>query len=269
MTALKIVTYNLRCLYNSEYDGMNSFIHRAALMLDKINEERPDVICFQEASDEIRAFLKRYLVDYDTVGHGRLADYSGEGLCISYRRDTMELFALEQFWLSETPHVPASRYEDQSEYPRICPHALIKHKDMKYPLRFFNIHLDHISDEARALGMRQILERATEADSELSVPTFILGDFNALPDSLPIKMCNEYIPYPIADITSHIDETFHDFGRLGREAGAELWKIDYIFITEKLADKVTRVYRWEEKSNGIYLSDHYPIACEITLDDEM
>lgn len=267
MTNLKLVTYNMRCPYDT-YDGVNAFIHRAGMMLDKIRIEQPHIICFQEISDAIREFLRRYLVGYDLAGHGRLSDWRGEGLCIAWRRDSMELFALEQFWLSPTPQKPGSRYENQSEYPRICPRAVLRHKDMKTPVRIFNVHLDNESEEARDSGIRQILEQAEAENRVMACPTFIMGDFNSQPDSRCIQLCSNRLTFPLVDLTDGLDVTFHDFGGTGRAAYSRGWKIDYIFADPATAKKVRRVYKWEDEKNGIYLSDHYPICCEISFDSD-
>ncbi len=262
MAYLKIVTFNLRTLYDT-YDGVNSFIHRAGMILDKINEEKPHVICFQECSPKIRRFLKNYLVDYDIVGHGRNADYSCESLCAAWRRDVMELYGLEQFWLSPTPSVPGSRFENQSEYPRICTKVIVKHKDIASPIRFFNIHLDHESEEARILGMKLVLKKVSDENSAIDYPTFIMGDFNSQPDSEPISICNNYTAYPMVDLTKDLGATFHDFGGTGHTEYSRGWKIDYIFASSEIAEKVKNVTKWEDNKNGIYLSDHYPVCCEL------
>ena len=171
MKNLKIATFNLRTLYDN-YDGVNSFIHRAGLILDKINEEKPHVICFQEVGERIRSFLEKYLVDYNLVGHGRLSDFSSEGLGTAYRKDSMELFGLEQFWLSPTPLIPGTRYEIQSEYPRTCICTTLKHKNKKTPIRLYNVHLDHKSDEARILGIKQIVEKVKNDNEVVQYPSY-------------------------------------------------------------------------------------------------
>ncbi|MGN1059111.1 MAG: endonuclease/exonuclease/phosphatase family protein [Clostridia bacterium] len=265
MTNLKLVTYNMRCPYDT-YDGVNAFIHRAGMMLDKIRAEQPHVICFQEVSDAIREFLRTYLVGYDLAGHGRLADYRGEGLCVAWRRDSMELFGLEQFWLSPTPLVPGSRFANQSEYPRICPRVLLRHKDMETPIRIFNVHLDNESDEARFLGIQQILERAEAENRAVPCPTFIMGDFNAQPDSRTIQFLNGYAAFPLVDLTDGLGATYHDFGGTGKTGRHRGWKIDYIFTDPATAQKARRVNKWEDEKNGIYLSDHYPVCCEIQFE---
>ena len=57
---LKIASYNLRCIW-TKGDGVNCFLHRAGMVLDKINAEKPDVICFQECIDKKGDFLGKDL----------------------------------------------------------------------------------------------------------------------------------------------------------------------------------------------------------------
>ena len=268
MESLKVVTFNLRTLYDSPHDGINAFIHRAGLILETIDAEKPHVICFQEMGAQIRPFLKKYLVDYHIVGHGRLADYSGEGLGVAYRKDSMDLFELEQFWLSPTPQIPGSRFENQSECPRICIYATLKHKDMKTPIRFYNVHLDHQSDEARVFGIQQVLAKMKQDNSVLPYPTMVMGDFNALPDSQTIAFCKEGKIFPLVDITQEIGATFHDFGGTGKSPLARGTKIDYIFTDPETAKTAKRTYKWEHTKNGIYLSDHYPVCAEFVCIDD-
>ena len=255
---LKIATFNIRTLYSHPIDGANSFIHRAGQILETVRQKAPHVICFQEISPQIREFLDRYLNDYHLVGHGRLADYSGEGLCVAYRKDTMTLLGLENFWLSPTPHVPGSRYEIQSEYPRLCNCVLLKHRDMAQPVKLFNVHLDHESDQARILGIQQILEKVDREQIHSPFPTFILGDFNARPHSETVRYCKEYESYPITDLTADSGTTFHNFGKKD-----DYCKIDYIFADRQTAQRPYTFEKWEDCQHGIYLSDHYPLCCEI------
>ena len=119
-------------------------------------------------------------------------------------------------------------------------------------LRVYNLHLDHISESARRLGMecalRRVREDATKADAEI----VILGDFNARPDSAAISLCKTY---PLIDVTSEIPASFHDFGKRNPPV-----KIDYIFLSDGLASRVSEVSAWTDERNGVYLSDHYPIS---------
>ncbi|MBQ3114670.1 MAG: endonuclease/exonuclease/phosphatase family protein [Clostridia bacterium] len=266
MGKLKIVTFNIRAPYDA-VDGINAFVHRAGLILETIDEEKPDIICFQEMSAKIRPFLKKFLTDYDLVGHGRLADYSDEGLGIAYRKDCLELFGLEQFWLSPTPCIPGSRYEIQSEYPRICVYATLKHKDIKTPIRIYNVHLDHKKDEAKVSGIKLVLEKIEKDNSVMSYPTLLMGDFNAEPDSTPIALCNENKSFPLIDLTKDTGSTFHDYNGTGLAPHARGKKIDYIFADTKTYKTAKQMYKWEHTKNGIHLSDHYPVCVELEYED--
>lgn len=259
----KIVSYNIRTLFSHPIDGVNSFIHRSGMILEKIENERPHVICFQEISEKIRHFLDTYLNGYVLVGVGRLADYSGEGLCIAYRKDCIDLLSLEHFWLSPTPYVPGSRYEIQSQYPRICQTVTVKHKESPLPIRLYNVHLDHISDQARILGIEQILKEVIKANATFSLPVMVMGDFNAYTDSKTVRYCKENKIFPMIDLSEASGATFHDFGKTDDAEEAAGKKIDYIFADLKTAECNYTVTKWEDTQNGIYLSDHYPLCCEI------
>ena len=250
---VKIVTYNLRCVWNT-VDGINNFIHRAGMIYYKINEEKPDIIGFQEAIDKHRDFLIKVFPEYQLVGHLRGEDYEGEGCFVAVRKDTFELLGYETFWMSPTPYVPGSRYENQSTCPRICVVVKVRHKKTNKILRLFDLHLDHVSNEARENGMKCVFDYVKKFNETDKQPLVILGDFNAQPDSGVMQMCNEFPG--ITEVTKDITFTFHAFGI--KES-----KIDYIYMSDDLAKNVKSVSTWDDEDNGIYLSDHYPVCAEL------
>ena len=261
---MKIVTFNIRCVYDGKYDGINSFIHRALFIADKIKSEKPDVIGFQEINEKNLAALELVLPDYLFVGQLRGPEYDGEGLYTAIRKETCSLIGLETIWLSPTPHVPASRFECQSEYPRICTATKIRHKESGRIFRVFNIHLDHVSDEARVLGIKAAVSFMNKFDD--NAPAILLGDFNAHPESETIRFCNENSK--LIDVTKNIKATFHNFFRQGISfdySESALAKIDYIYMSPELADITSSVNIWDDSKHGIYLSDHYPILAEINF----
>ena len=221
---MKIVTFNIRCDFGQ--DGANNFEFRKPLIL---------------------------------VGCGRTADYQDEAMTIAVRNETSELLGLEVFWLSPTPYVPGSRYENQSECPRTCAMAIIKNQDFPGPIRVYNTHLDHIGAQARMKGLSQILRQMEDDSDKLALPSVLMGDFNAYPDSVELTPINDFVSLGLKDITAQIPLTYHNY-HLGQE---ETGKIDYIYITEPF--QVKDVRRWEDEENGVYLSDHYPICAELTL----
>jgi len=146
---MKLVTFNIRCSWDK--DGINNFLHRAGGIACVIKSEKPDVVCFQECTDQIYDLLKTFLPDYHIVFNQRNADLKGEGLATALRKDSAELLGLESFWLSPTPYLPGSRYEEQSLCPRICQCVTVRCEDKIF--RVYNVHLDHKSDLARRLGI--------------------------------------------------------------------------------------------------------------------
>lgn len=257
MANMKIVSFNLRCVWQG--DGINAFVFRAGMIYDKIMKEMPEVLAFQEASAKHIELLKRMLPEYTFCGQLRSKNYTGEGLYTAVRKDAIDMIAYETFWISPTPYVAGSRFENQSDCPRICVVSQIRHKETGKMLRLYNIHLDHISDLARIEGIKCVFEKMEEWNKKLPLPSVVLGDYNAHPDSETIRFCNEYETPRMFDATKEVPVTFHDFGKQGI-------KIDYIYVTEELKRAFTASGIWDTEIEGIYLSDHYPVWSEFEID---
>lgn len=254
---MKIVTFNLRCVW--EGDGINGFVHRAGMIYDKISSELPEVIAFQEVIPKSLKFLQKAFPEYLFLGQYRGADYSGEGLYTAIKKDSLDIIAFEAFWISPTPYIAGSRFPNQSVCPRICIMTQIRDKKTNRMLRIFNLHLDHISDEARIQGMECIFEQIKIFNNKKELPTVVLGDFNANPESAVIKMCSENTDIVLTDVTSNIDCTFHNFGQ-------KKSKIDYIFISKEIPKQICSAAKWEDMKDGIYLSDHYPVCMNLDME---
>jgi len=249
---MKIVTYNLRCVYRG--DGVNSFVHRAGLILDTLQEETPDIICFQEATEKNIGFLRRYLSPaYTVLLTQREKDLSGEGLAVAYRPDKISLYGLDVFWLSPTPNEIASKFPGQSIHARICQNLLFKNEGSGSLFRLYNLHLEEIREDVRVQQMELVLQRKASE----TVPTLLLGDLNTSPDGNVIPLCKAR---GLVDLTADIPSSFHGFGKRDPYI-----KLDYILTDAATAALVQDVTPWEHCVNGIYLSDHYPIALNIDL----
>ena len=248
---MKLVTFNLRCCWNG--DGINAFPNRAGGILEKIRMERPEILCFQEGIEASIRLLKGALPEYTFIFNQRNADYRGEGMATAFRKDAVDLLGLDCFWLSDTPHTAGSRFEEQSNCPRICQCMLLRANGTMF--RVYNTHLDHVSDKARILGLQAIYKRMAEDRKILPLPVFLLGDFNAEPASDTIRSCSENALFPLVDLTQEIPASFHGFGVCES-------KIDYIYADRDYEKTVTA---WDEMLNGVYLSDHYPLQVEFDL----
>ncbi len=262
MNTVKVVTFNARCVYfdkDNSYDGIRSFVFRAGFIYDKIQSEMPEIILFQEFKREHLDMMRRLLCEYEFIGHFRNEDFGGEGVYTAVRRDKIQVLGFDSYWLSPTPYTPGSRYENQSDCPRTCLTVKVRDIASGKIFRILNTHLDHISDEARILGVRQILNRVCDVTDEDNIPFILGGDFNAKPESDTIKYCNGFDRIKIFDITKDIDVTFHNWGNRSD-------KIDYIYVTSDLKDQVRSVCVWDDEVYGMYLSDHYPVCAQFVME---
>lgn len=254
---MKFVTFNIRC--DTERDGVNRFLYRKGLILDRIDSEKPDIIGFQEMTHPMNAYMREKLayLGYTLVGGGRAADYRGEHNPIAFRTDRYELLGLETSWLSDTPFVPGSRYEIQSDCPRILTHALLRPAEEGDPFHVYNTHLDHRSSPARMQGAARVLSEIVRNDEMRHHPVILCGDMNAVPDADEITVFRAH-PFGLREVTGGIGTTWHDWGR------GNYPQIDYIFV--KGFKPSGDVVLWKEDLNGIYLSDHYPVCIDLELE---
>lgn len=249
---MKFVTFNIRCDFHQ--DGENSFSFRKPLILRTIADKQPDIICFQEVLPHVADWLRENLTGFTTVGCGRSTTLENEQLTVAFRADQYNLMEMHTFWMSETPYVPGSRYEEQSSCPRVCTEVLLYEKETKQVVRVLNVHLDHIGAGARKLGLKQALEHLDTGKLYPQAATIIAGDFNDEPDSIIFEAFNDHPGY--VDVTRNVGRTFHSYGRITDD-----YQIDYIWVRGNL--KCKNVEKWDAEENGLYLSDHYPICAEL------
>lgn len=249
---MKIVTFNIRCDYNQ--DGLNSFQYRKKAITYKIKKESPDIICFQEVLPHVAAWLKETLTDYHMAGCGRSETLEDEQETIAYKKARFDLVAMDSFWLSETPYIPGSRYEEQSICPRVTTEAVLQDLESGKLVRVVNTHLDHQGIKARELGLKQIMEKITNASRFSKAPVILAGDFNAEPEMPEMDIMKAYPDFK--DATASVGGTFHDFETMEKKE-----KIDYIFIQEPLCLK--HAEKWTNCKEHVNLSDHYPVCVEI------
>ena len=253
---MKIVTFNLRC--DNNYDKENRWQFRKGIVLDRIESEQPDVIGVQECQPGMADFLKRHLNGYLFVGCGRDKDYTGENNMVGIRSDRFELMGLETFWLSPTPNVPGSRYPEQSDCPRVCTHVMLRPIDSDRIFHVYNTHLDHVSQQARALGATAIMDHMRRDLAVWPAPVLLMGDMNDYPDSPAIAVFMNDKDHPLINQTPNFPASWHAYGER-MDAG----QIDFILSEGFDAEK--EPVAWSELSYGKYLSDHNALCAYLTM----
>ncbi|MEG0578570.1 MAG: endonuclease/exonuclease/phosphatase family protein [Niameybacter sp.] len=249
---MKFVTFNIRCDYNQ--DRENNFCYRKPFILEKLKQESPDIICFQEVLPHVADWLKEDLTDYYVLGCGRDANLEDEQTAVAFKKLKYQLIGMHTFWLSPTPYVPGSRYDKQSICPRTCTEVVLQDVASKEMFRVLNTHLDHEGSEARVLGMKQILDYITQVTTFKEATVFLTGDFNAAPHNPEITMISEV--GGLVDLTEEIEGTYHEYGRI-----AQCEQIDYVFTSKGTKCKERGL--WKDEIKGVFLSDHYPVFVEI------
>lgn len=251
-----IVTFNIRYIYDGE-DEVNNFVHRAGLIYKKISAEKPDVIALQEVTEPILDLFEKLFPEYLVVGNFKSADYTGAGVYVAVKKDKYQLLGFETRWLSDTPFVPGSCFEKFSSVPKSFIMTMLRHKESGRVFRLYNAHLDHLSDDARIMGMKKVFELVDEMNGKYSLPYVLLGDFNSVPDSRVVRFCDDR--QDMTDVTKNIEITFHGFGK------REKSKLDYIYVSKEFNEAVTDVSVWDDQENGIWLSDHYAICMKMNV----
>ena len=254
---LSIITFNLR--YHNLGDGKNAFLCRVATILRCLSDEKPDLIGFQEMTDEMLPVMRSGMPDYTFVGHGREVDLHGEHACIAFRTDRFILNSSKTFWLSPSPDKPGSRFEGQNNIPRICTYAILEYIPYKIQIAHYNTNLDYMSTEIRKLELDLILSYMADKRQTNGLPVFFTGDFNMTPEDPIYNSIMKFNRLPLIDVTQEILSTFHDFGRI------EPKKIDYIFTDIHTAQGIKSARSIYKEKDGVYLSDHDAVRIDWEL----
>jgi endonuclease/exonuclease/phosphatase family metal-dependent hydrolase len=144
--------------------------------------ELPDIIGFHGITAETRADLETRFPDYYFFGFGTSKQRDGLQNPIAFRRSLLALHGFEQFWLSDLPPVPGSRFvTDQTDTPRCCTAAVLMLRDGYRPIRVYNAETDTAA-LAKVQGVSLILSRVAEDEDKYpGSPVILMGDFHDAP----------------------------------------------------------------------------------------
>ena len=253
-SGIKMMSYNLRCISPTDW-GKKAWFYRADLIVDDIQAEAPGIIGFQEATKWHYSYLTETLTEYDSVITYRDEAFNSEGCPIFYNKSLYTLVDKGSFWLSETPDVMSKSWGAQ--FNRVCSYVILNDKESGKDFVVFNTHLSHVSDEARINGIKVVLDKIAQFGS---LPSVIMGDFNALEGSETYKSVTEN--FLDAKYQTENTSDSHTYQNWGNEE--KFQRIDY-FMISKTGIKVRRYNVLSAIHDGVYSSDHCPIILEIEL----
>lgn len=264
---IKVVSFNLRRDFGPQ--RKNRWETRKELAARMISESDAAIIGVQEFLPRMRQDLREMLEGYSIFGKGRLSGKNpnnDEHSDIIIKNNDVEVASCHTFWLSKHPDVPSRAYF--AVYPRICTVAEVKMKKSGRRIRVFNTHFDHVSPLARTFGAKLILEQIHRFNQTDPLPTIVMGDFNASPNSKAVRLMREnlmnYKDVRLQDIYGFLDQlignTYHGFkGKITQK----FKPIDYIFVSDDFEVVTASVNT--QSYDGAYPSDHYPISAVLRL----
>ena len=280
--AFNLASFNIRCPSPSD-QGVRHWTNRFPRVVKVIKDRAFDIVGMQELAPVQRNFLDGALgPEWGRVGVGRLPNDRGESMSIYYRKARFECLATDTFWLSESPRTPGSKSWG-SACPRNCTWGLFRDKRTGRRFRYYNTHLDHVSNEARVKGMRVILGAMRRISQGETI--FLTGDMNSHYKYVPAddRARLENGGGPVIDDPEKIDnpitaalhtlydtrlrsETPHE-GPVNTFSGYRPRNghlIDFIFTTGNV--RVLRHATCNDRPDGVHPSDHDAVVARLVIE---
>lgn len=252
--SVRVISFNVRCAS----DAFGSVNVRSRFLIAIIEEYLPDSFGVQEATEKWMKILQKKLGDkYDCVTQMRDETDGAEASAVFYLKDKYELKDSGTIWLSDTPDVPYTKYED-SGCTRIATWATLKNKSNGLIYTHINTHLDHVSDEARVLQTKVLNNKIAELQQG-GQPVVCTGDFNADEKSVVYdEMVTLLSDSKYLARNSDSGITYHDYGKY-----TEGEPIDFIFVPEGTEVDTYKII--DEMVSGMFVSDHYGLCVDLYI----
>ena len=245
----------------------NSWSRRKSATPAMIKDQCPDIFGVQEALSDQLTYVGDNLPNYSYVGVGREdgkeiskitdSEESGEIMAIFYNTSKIKLLDWGTYWLSETPLTPSISWE--ADFMRTMTWAKMQMKYSGKKFFYVNTHLDNHSGTAREEGLKLILDKIAEKNTD-NLPVVLTGDFNVTPDDPVLDVLADA---EMLDARTTAEEAVDlpTFNGLGDE-NENPRVIDYIYYRgfSSCPEYETIVKQY---ANIQYISDHYPIVARL------
>lgn len=262
--SVRVGSYNL--WISTIGKGDNIWDVRKDRLIKSIMEADMDIFGTQELDTRIQKEVPVLLQKAGgKYGWYIFSPYSQDGVGnkaqgIMYKKDRFELIEGHNWWLSETPDVMSSAW-DEGRFKRGACCAIFK--DIKSGKKFMVVHSHMpLGKEARKHSAHIIIEYAKKHNPE-NLPCFLVGDLNTKPttpesETFRTYWTDPYLTLP-ADKKNGPSGTFN-----GAKADRDLEKtnrIDYVYYRGEGVTPVSYTCK-DTKYDGFYPSDH----CAVYVD---
>ena len=238
--------------------GKTSPKNRTDEVVQMIREQSPDSFGIEEADEGWRQRVQEALPEYGSTGLGRNKNDTGEASPVFYLKEKYELVDSKTIWLSRTPEKPSRGWDAMLN--RVATIAVLRDRESGFTYAHINAHFDNVGSISRCEAVA-IISREAEQLSDL--PCVFTGDLNAKDDTLMYQRIQESGFQDTRELAEQSDTgaTYHGY------RGLDKWNdrpIDYIFVNG-YCQSVAVYQILDQKINGIYPSDHYPVVSRLTM----
>ena len=256
----RIATFNIR--WDNPKDEGNLWKDRVTQVLQLIRFHEIGIVGTQETLAHQLLAINEGL-GFASIGVGRDdGAEKGEFSPIHYDPKRYRVEKSGTFWLSPSPEVPSKGWD--AALPRICTWGKFRSSEGQY-FYVFNVHYDHIGQQAREESSKLVLAKIEEINTE-KLPVIWMGDFNVSPENPAYRVILEDNSWKDTRLISKVPS----YGPRGTFTGFD-WErlptdiIDHIFVLGKI--EVVRHGILSDNYGKKYPSDHFPVLVEFKLDE--
>lgn len=267
-TTHRIMSCNIRVALPDDSVKGFGWNDRKDVCIEIIKKYNADVICTQEVLKVQFEDLSNALPDYYGFGFvGPEMDKYPVGYhgiaknVIFFSKKRYQLVSAGNYWLSETPHIGGSQSWGTAR-ARHCNWVRLKDTYTGKEFRVMDIHLDHISQEAKEAQIKMILDEAKQYQEDF--PQFLVGDFNANAQKNVIKMIRNsgWTDTSLEVNGKENPRSHHGFKGRPNDAG-DSGCIDFIFSYGPVKSLKSELIK--DQIDGKYPSDHYFLMADVEI----
>ncbi|MGN6420858.1 MAG: endonuclease/exonuclease/phosphatase family protein [Pseudobacter sp.] len=267
----RILTANIRvALDEDEAKGVGWSV-RKDICLKVIKDRKPDIVGFQEVLKVQADDLRKYFSSFHLFGFdGPEMDAHPTGYHgiaknpILFSKERYDLLTGGTYWLSETPLVAGSRSWDTAR-ARHANWVRLRDKKTGKEFRFVNLHLDHISAEAKIQQAKMVVEESAQYQPDFI--QLLTGDFNTRFDSKVFESVRNggwKESYETIHGEKEAGHTGHEFQGVAYDKASSKGRIDYIWYRGNIRPTAAAIVK--DAVNGKYPSDHFFLQADFVID---
>lgn len=269
--AHRVLSCNIRVALDEDEAKGFGWSTRKAICLKIINSRKPDIIALQEVlkpqADDFRNYFSGYqLLGFD--GPEMDAHTSGyHGIAknpILYSTQRYELLTAGTYWLSETPLVAGSKSWETAR-ARHVNWVRLKDKKSGREFRLVNLHLDHVSAEAKIQQAKMMVDESAQYQPDF--PQILTGDFNTRFNSDVFKSVRAggwKESFETLYGEKEMGHTGHEFQGVNYEKASSKGRIDYIWYKGRVKPEAAVIIK--DDINGRYPSDHFFVQADLVIE---